>query len=87
MNSLHYCGTLALKTDFTRTGRRTLRGSATDLWVSLRRYVLNNFHDGFRQDAIDLFLGNHVPTPDGVVGTEGALLRCVCNSSAAYNHA
>ena len=26
---------------------------------SFQRYILNNFYDGFRQDSIDLFLGNH----------------------------
>eukprot|EP01087_Luapelamoeba_hula_P009042 TRINITY_DN2305_c0_g1_i1.p1 TRINITY_DN2305_c0_g1~~TRINITY_DN2305_c0_g1_i1.p1 ORF type:complete len:620 (+),score=96.57 TRINITY_DN2305_c0_g1_i1:19-1878(+) len=57
--SLQYAGTGALKTDFTRTGRRTMRGALNDGINSLTRYYLNNFHDGFRQDAFDLFLGNY----------------------------
>lgn len=59
--SLQYSGTGALKTDFTRTGKRTMQGALNDGINSLTRYYLNNFSDGFRQDAFDLFLGNYVP--------------------------
>ncbi|XP_065189386.1 phosphatidylinositol-3-phosphatase SAC1-like [Sycon ciliatum] len=58
--SVQYSGTGALKTDFTRTGKRTIFGLMRDGWNSMVRYYKNNFADGFRQDAIDLFLGNHV---------------------------
>ncbi|KAJ7413949.1 Phosphatidylinositide phosphatase SAC1 [Willisornis vidua] len=54
-----YAGTGALKTDYTRTGKRTQWGLIMDGWNSLIRYYKNNFSDGFRQDAIDLFLGNY----------------------------
>uniref|UniRef100_A0A8C9W7E4 Phosphatidylinositol-3-phosphatase SAC1 n=1 Tax=Scleropages formosus TaxID=113540 RepID=A0A8C9W7E4_SCLFO len=54
-----YAGTGALKTDFTRTGKRTQWGLVMDGWNSLIRYYKNNFSDGFRQDSIDLFLGNY----------------------------
>ncbi|KAK9890978.1 hypothetical protein WA026_013316 [Henosepilachna vigintioctopunctata] len=56
--STQYSGTGALKTDFTRTGKRTKMGVLQDGANSLVRYYKNNFTDGFRQDAIDLFLGN-----------------------------
>ena len=56
-----YTGTGAQKTDFTRTGRRTLGGAATDLYISLKRWVLNNLSDGRTQDAWDLFLGRFIP--------------------------
>uniref|UniRef100_I3JMP5 SAC1 like phosphatidylinositide phosphatase b n=1 Tax=Oreochromis niloticus TaxID=8128 RepID=I3JMP5_ORENI len=55
-----YAGTGALKTDFTRTGKRTHWGLLMDGWNSMIRYYKNNFSDGFRQDSIDLFLGNYV---------------------------
>lgn len=55
--SIQYAGTSALKTDFTRTGRRTYAGSVKDGLNSLNRYVVNNFYDDYRQDAIDFFLG------------------------------
>lgn len=55
--SVQYSGTGALKTDFTRTGKRTRLGVMKDGINSLTRYYKNNFGDGFRQDAIDLFLG------------------------------
>ncbi|ELK33358.1 Phosphatidylinositide phosphatase SAC1 [Myotis davidii] len=42
-----------------RTGKRTQLGLVKDGWNSLIRYYKNNFSDGFRQDAIDLFLGNY----------------------------
>lgn len=56
-----YAGTGALKTDFTRTGQRTLAGAVQDGVNSLTRYYLNNFADGVRQDAYDLLVGNFVP--------------------------
>ncbi|KAL5277196.1 SACM1L family protein [Megaselia abdita] len=57
--SKQYSGTGALKTDFTRTGKRTKNGLLKDGVNSMARYYLNNFSDGFRQDAIDLFLGKY----------------------------
>jgi hypothetical protein len=54
-----YAGTGALKTDFTRTGQRSLLGAIRDGINSAYRYILNNFFDGVRQDSIDLFLGNY----------------------------
>ncbi|RLN70280.1 hypothetical protein BBJ29_006583 [Phytophthora kernoviae] len=56
-----YAGTGALKTDFTRTGRRTLTGALQDGVNSVTRYYLNNFADGIRQDAYDLLVGNFTP--------------------------
>lgn len=56
--SIQYAGTGALKSDFTRTGQRTTYGMLKDGVNSLHRYYLNNFSDGYRQDSIDLLLGN-----------------------------
>lgn len=56
-----YSGTGALKTDFTRLGKRTKGGALMDLKNSITRYALNNLADGPRQDGFDLFLGNHLP--------------------------
>jgi hypothetical protein len=47
--STQYSGTGALKTDFTRTGKRTYLGALHDLSNSVTRYYKNNFMDGFRQ--------------------------------------
>ncbi|KAI5844552.1 SacI homology domain-containing protein [Morchella snyderi] len=57
-----YSGTGALKTDFTRTGVRTKAGALADLSNSITRYIRNNFADGPRQDAYDLFLGVYLPS-------------------------
>ncbi|CAZ86027.1 unnamed protein product [Tuber melanosporum] len=57
-----YSGTGALKTDFTRTGNRTKAGALADGMNSVTRYIRNNFADGPRQDAYDLFLGNYTPS-------------------------
>lgn len=62
--SMLYAGTGALKTDFTRTGKRTMRGALQDGYNSVMRYYLNNFRDGERQDAIDLMLGRYRPDPN-----------------------
>lgn len=59
--SKSYSGTGALKTDFTRTGQRTKAGALQDLSNSITRYAKNNFADGPRQDAFDLFLGAYLP--------------------------
>ena len=60
--SKSYSGTGALKTDYTRTGERTRAGMLQDLNNSVTRYVKNNFGDGPRQDAFDLFLGTYLPS-------------------------
>jgi len=73
--SLQYAGTGALKTDFTRMGKRTTWGLLADGWNSMIRYYKNNFSDGFRQDSIDLFLGNHL-----VDDQEGTVKTCPLNS-------
>ncbi|CAH0493032.1 unnamed protein product [Peronospora farinosa] len=57
--SLFYAGTGALKTDFTRTGKRTKKGALMDGYNSCLRYIINNFRDGYRQDVLDLLLGRY----------------------------
>ena len=47
--SIAYSGTGALKTDFTRTGKRTKKGALEDGYNSVVRYLKNNFFDGARQ--------------------------------------
>jgi hypothetical protein len=44
-----YSGTGALKTDFTRTGKRSTMGLLQDGSNSVERYILNNFYDLKRQ--------------------------------------
>jgi hypothetical protein len=56
-----YSGSGAMKTDFTRTGERTRMGALADLNSALTRYVKNNFLDGPKQDAYDVFLGTYRP--------------------------
>ena len=56
-----YSGTGAMKTDVTRTGKRTNAGMLQDGNVAVTRYYRNNFLDGPRQDAFDLFLGAYQP--------------------------
>jgi hypothetical protein len=66
--SKSYSGTGALKTDFTRLGVRTKAGALQDLNNSITRYCLNNFADGPRQDAFDLFLGTYLPDDSAAGG-------------------
>ncbi|KKA28243.1 hypothetical protein TD95_002428 [Thielaviopsis punctulata] len=56
-----YSGTGAMKTDVTRTGTRTKMGALQDGRIGVTRYFLNNFMDGPRQDAFDLFQGTYLP--------------------------
>ncbi|KAK3987074.1 phosphoinositide phosphatase SAC1 [Cladorrhinum sp. PSN332] len=64
--STSYSGTGAMKTDVTRTGKRTKAGAMQDGKVAVMRYCLNNFMDGPRQDAFDLFLGAYQPSAGGI---------------------
>ena len=59
-----YSGTGALKTDYTRTGKRSMEGILQDGINSLTRYTKNNFFDGQRQDAYDLITGAWDPQSD-----------------------
>ncbi|EFY86673.1 phosphoinositide phosphatase [Metarhizium acridum CQMa 102] len=64
--SATYSGTGAMKTDVTRTGKRTKLGALQDGCIGLTRYFLNNFRDGPRQDSFDLFLGAYDPSATNV---------------------
>ncbi|XP_021288989.1 phosphoinositide phosphatase SAC8 [Herrania umbratica] len=57
--SLEYTGTHALKGDLVRYGKQTVAGLLKDGMSALSRYYLNNFHDGIRQDALDLVSGRY----------------------------
>merc|ERR1712060_234271 len=52
--SLLYTGTPALKTDFTRTGKRSTAGAINDGKHSMIRYYINNFTDGYNNDCLDM---------------------------------
>lgn len=43
-----YAGTNAQKTDFTRTGKRTIVGAINDGYSGVMRYVNGNFRDGLK---------------------------------------
>ncbi|KAI5115288.1 hypothetical protein M0805_006227, partial [Coniferiporia weirii] len=64
-----YSGTGALKTDFTRTGKRSHMGLVEDGMNSVMRYLKNNYFDGPRQDGFDLFTGNWTPRSAVAAGT------------------
>ena len=49
-----YTGTPALKTDFTRTGKRTHQGAINDGINSLTRYYINNFTDDYYVDCLNI---------------------------------
>ncbi|THH12165.1 hypothetical protein EW145_g157 [Phellinidium pouzarii] len=68
-----YSGTGALKTDFTRTGKRLYMGALADGVNSIMRYLKNNYFDGPRQDGFDLFTGSWTPRP-GAVAASGLWL-------------
>jgi hypothetical protein len=55
--SIIYTGTGALKSGFTRTGKRTLLGIMDDAKKSAARFYMNNFQDKYKQEVMDLLLG------------------------------
>ncbi|KAL0215283.1 hypothetical protein P9112_007467 [Eukaryota sp. TZLM1-RC] len=54
--SLQYAGTFAMKRDFLRKGKRTFTGTLFDGYLSISRFILNNFSHGHVQDALDLVI-------------------------------
>lgn len=61
--SRQYAGTGAMKSSFTRTGKRDLAGLIDDGKKSMTRYFLNNFRDGEKQDALDFVTGSYKLVP------------------------
>ena len=59
-----YTGTPALKTDFTRTGKRTHKGAINDGINSVTRYFINNFTDGYYHDCMDVCTQKLIPGKD-----------------------
>lgn len=57
--SRQYAGTSALKGDFTRTGKRNLRGLLNDASNSIGRLYQNTIGDFFKQTMIDYVLGEN----------------------------
>lgn len=51
-----YGGSGALKSDFTRTGKRTTKGLLDDGVKTTMRYIKNNFFDGARQVSLTILL-------------------------------
>ena len=64
--SLSYSGTGAMKSDFVRTGKRSLIGAINDGILTTRRLFINNFRDGYNQDCHDYFLGNLNPRKEAI---------------------
>lgn len=58
--SKQYSGTGALKTDFTRTGKRSTSGVIGDGMKSVMRMYYKNFVDEGRQEVIDILCGNAI---------------------------
>jgi hypothetical protein len=55
--SLIYAGTGALRSGFTRTGKRTVAGIFDDAVKSVNRMYVNTFLDDARQSTIDVLVG------------------------------
>jgi hypothetical protein len=61
-----YSGTKALKSDFTRTGKRNIKGAINDGIYTCTRFYINNFCDGYNQDCHDYFLRKINPRSDKI---------------------
>ena len=59
--SSQYAGTLALRRDLTRTGKRTFRGLLQDARTSLKRYCRAKLFDGNAQGSLDLWTSQYLP--------------------------
>lgn len=70
-----YTGTPALKTDFTRTGKRTHKGAINDGINSVTRYFINNFTDGYTHDCLDVCTTRLIPGKDAFKKRSGFFSR------------
>lgn len=55
--STQYTGSAALKTDYTRTGKRSVVGSVRDGLMSIKRFVAEQTSYAARNDELSAFLG------------------------------
>lgn len=69
--SKQYSGTGALKTDFTRTGKRSTSGVIGDGVKSVMRMYYKNFVDESRQEVIDILCGNVILRKPSLANGEG----------------
>ena len=77
-----YAGTGALKSGFTRTGKRTTMGLLDDGVKSVTRYYLNTFRDGHKQDAFDFATGAYRAAA-GALHSRPTLI-CILRASVIY---
>jgi hypothetical protein len=75
--SLSYSGTGAMKSDFVRTGKRTLMGNLQDGYLTSKRFYINNFWDGYNQDCHDYFLGSISPKKNNFKNHNGGNLKVI----------
>lgn len=62
MISIHYTGTPSTHTNILRTGKRDFAGSVAHTFVSINRFYMQNVTDSYKQEVIDILIGEHVPT-------------------------
>lgn len=62
MISIHYTGTASTHTNILRSGKRDFMGSVTHTFVSINRFYKQNMTDSYKQEVIDILLGDHVQT-------------------------
>jgi hypothetical protein len=83
--SLLYSGTGALKTDFTRTGKRSYMGALEDGKRAVTRYFINNFYDTYNQNALDLLLGKVKASDIHTIGAQSHSATSVIATSAGVS--
>uniref|UniRef100_A0A7S3QTW7 SAC domain-containing protein n=1 Tax=Dunaliella tertiolecta TaxID=3047 RepID=A0A7S3QTW7_DUNTE len=83
MVSTQYAGTGAMKSGFTRTGKRTTGGAIDDGVKAVTRYYLNNYQDGKKQDAIDFLTGSFTPADKLPLGPQPSPMLPMLLSLAA----
>lgn len=85
--SIQYSGTPALKTDFTRTGKRGIKGACWDGYNSAKRYFLNHFLDYEVQNTYDFLVANiSVKNYQFYEPNKGIIIRCRILKTAFLAH-
>ena len=64
--SQHYAGTGSVISNVTRTGKESFLGLLDHGFKTVSRFYIGNFEDSVKQEVIDIILGQHTETVNGI---------------------
>ena len=64
--SMHYAGTGSVISEVTKKGTKDFMGMLDHASKTITRFYVNNFEDQVKQEAIDMLLGEHTESTNGM---------------------